>query len=142
MTLKEDFAPAWHEIGLTLSQAASPNDDGPRREAVTKAFDRALALGGDDAESWANLGGLHCRRAHAENGFAAPTLEKALDCHRNASRLSGNSTYPLMNAARVQLLLSAVRQEDLAPVIGRPRQFHHLALFRVRPTAARRGASG
>ncbi|MGW1136412.1 tetratricopeptide repeat-containing protein [Streptomyces zhihengii] len=137
VTLKEDFAPAWREIGLTLSKGGAPGDDGPRYEAATQAFDRALALDGDDPETWANLGGLHRRRARTSDVFDETALEKALVCYRNASRLSGNSTYPLMNTARVQLLLSAVRHEDLTPVVERLRQLHHLALFAVHDSEGR-----
>lgn len=131
--LKEDFAPAWREIGLTLSKRGTSD------EAAVEAFDRAVALDDQDSETWATLGGLHrrlARRGGTQGAFDTALLERSLSCYQKASRLSGNSTYPLMNVARIELLLAGLRRTDTAPALRRFGQLEHLALFAVQDTGS------
>ncbi|MFI2367018.1 hypothetical protein [Streptomyces sp. NPDC018833] len=58
-------------------------------------------------------------------GLDADALERALACYQRASRLSGNSTYPLMNAASVELLLTGLRGGDTGQVVERFAPLHH-----------------
>ena len=119
--LQPGHAPSWRELGTTR---------GALQEAA-EAFARAVQLDDSDAETWATLGGLHRRLARRDDPerFDATELEKALDCYRAAIELGGNDTYPLLNEARVELLLSGVRRTDPAPVFDRFHLLEHLARF-------------
>ncbi|QMU72789.1 tetratricopeptide repeat protein [Streptacidiphilus sp. P02-A3a] len=125
--IKPDLAVGWRQIGVALSQSGSPE-----REAVD-AFDRALALDGRDAETWATQGGLLRRQARKSADEAPDTvlLERSLVCYSRASELTPNKIYPLMNRARVELLLGGLRGEDVSPVVARIHDLEHLARFEV-----------
>ncbi|MBO0517122.1 tetratricopeptide repeat-containing protein [Streptomyces beijiangensis] len=130
--LKDDFAAAWREIGLTLSKRGFSDE-----EAV-RAFDRAVALDGQDSETWATLGGLYrrlARKGGSQGRFETAQLNRALTCYQEAGKLSGNATYPLLNHARIEFLLTGLRGADAAPVLERFRTLEHLARFAVRNTA-------
>ncbi|MEU3917791.1 tetratricopeptide repeat protein [Streptomyces sp. NPDC029004] len=131
--LKEDFAPAWREIGLTLSKRGTSD------ESAVEAFGRAVTLDDQDAETWATLGGLHrrlARKSSRQGAFDRAMLEQSLACYQKASRLSGNSTYPLMNVARLELLLAGLRRTDTTLAVERFRQLEHLARFAVQDTGS------
>ncbi|MEU3342771.1 tetratricopeptide repeat-containing protein [Streptomyces sp. NPDC006668] len=107
--LQPDHAPSWRELGTSRGKR------GALQEAA-EAFARAVQLDAADAETWATLGGLHRRLARRDPPvhFDAVELEKALDCYRAAIELSGNDTYPLLNEARIELLIAVVRGFDAA----------------------------
>lgn len=129
--LKDSFAPAWRELGVTLSKMGASD------EAAIDAFDRAVALDDRDSETWATLGGLHRRLARTEHrpgSFDVIQLERSLSCYKKAGKLSGNKPYPLMNVARLELILAGVRRTDTASVLDRFRQLELLAKFEAQNT--------
>ncbi|MBD0741322.1 tetratricopeptide repeat-containing protein [Streptomyces sp. CBMA152] len=129
--LKDGFAPAWRELGLTLSKMGASD------EAAIEAFDRAVALDDQDSETWATLGGLHrrlARHGRPPGSFDVIQLERSLSCYQRAGLLSGNKPYPLMNVARINLLLAGLRGTDTTPVIQQFRNLELLALFEARST--------
>lgn len=125
--LKPDFAPAWRELGIALGKSGAAD-----AEAID-AFDRALTLDDSDAETWATQGGLlrKLSRGNAAGPFDQALLERALACYRKADRLTPNQLYPLMNLARLELLLAGLRGEDTRPAQARIRDLEHLARYTV-----------
>jgi Flp pilus assembly protein TadD len=93
---------AWRELGVALSKR------GDLDQAVV-ALERAARLNDRDSETWSNLGGALRRLARENDGasFDSETLRRAKDAYDRAAELSGNDTYPLMNAARIGLLATA-----------------------------------
>ena len=125
--LRPDHAPAWRELGTALGKMA-----GSMAEA-TAAFERALALNDHDAETWATQGGMLRRLARTATPGALDEalLDRALTCYRRAAELAPNQLYPLMNAARIELLLAGRRRTSTAPIRARIEQLEHLARFAV-----------
>jgi tetratricopeptide (TPR) repeat protein len=125
--LRPDHAPAWREMGTALGKMS-----GSMAEA-TAAFERALALDDRDAETWATQGGLLRRLARTATPGALDEalLDRALTCYRRAAELAPNQLYPLMNAARIELLLAGRRRTSTAPVLAWIEQLEHLARFAV-----------
>ncbi|WP_097922044.1 tetratricopeptide repeat protein [Streptomyces sp. wa1063] len=129
--LKAGFAPAWRELGVTLSKMGASD------EAAIDAFDQAVSLDDHDSETWATLGGLHRRRARNERrpgSFDIAQLERSLTCYLKSGKLSGNNLYPLMNVARLELLLAGARKADTGPAIDRFKQLELLARFEAQNT--------
>lgn len=114
IALKDDHAPAWRELGMTLGKAGTADED------AVLAFDRALALDGRDAETWATQGGLFRRlaRRRTPGSIDVATLERALACYERANDILPKNLYSLMNAARVTLLLAGLRGSDTAPSLA------------------------
>ncbi|MEU6021936.1 tetratricopeptide repeat-containing protein [Micromonospora sp. NPDC047134] len=125
--LRPDHAPAWRELGTALGKMS-----GSMIEA-TAAFERALALDDSDAETWATQGGLLRRLARTTTPGALDEslLDRALTCYRRAAELAPNQLYPLMNAARIELLLAGCRRTNTAPVRAKIENIEYLARFAV-----------
>ncbi|MFF7987358.1 tetratricopeptide repeat-containing protein [Streptomyces sp. NPDC007901] len=128
--LRADHAPSWRELGTTRSKRGALQD-------AADAFAHAVEIDDSDGETWATLGGLHRRLARRDppEQFDPAELERALACYRRASALSGNDTYPRLNEARVQLLLSGVHGTDPSPALDYFRRLEHLARFAVEDAA-------
>jgi tetratricopeptide (TPR) repeat protein len=126
--LKDDWADGWRELGVALSKSGQLTD-------AAKAFRSAVELDGSDAETWAALGGLHRRMARSagDSAFDWEMLRESRDSYHRASQLLGNDTYSLVNEARVDLLLSAVKPPNRPPVINRLRKLENLARFEAYP---------
>lgn len=124
--LKADFAEAWRELGLALSKSGQLGD-------AEAAFNQATELAPADAEAWSNLGGLRRRIARAPGGGKPDwvKLRESLSAYQRACEIVGNDTYPLVNVARLDLLLSAhwpgTRQAALASL----HRLSHLARFQA-----------
>jgi tetratricopeptide (TPR) repeat protein len=122
--LKADFAEGWRELGMALSKSGE-------LERAEAAFNRAAELNHSDAETWSNLGGLRRRLARSPEGTKLDwaMLRDARSAYQRACEIVGNDTYPLVNVARLDLLLSAhwpgTRQASLA----RMHTLRHLARF-------------
>jgi tetratricopeptide (TPR) repeat protein len=126
--LSEDSAEGWRELGVALSKGDSLED-------AAEAFRRALQLDDADGETWAALGGLRRRLARSPEGggFHWGMLREARDAYHRASELLGNDTYPLVNEARISLLLTAVEPSTRQAVLNRMRTLQHLARFQAYP---------
>jgi len=117
--LDQDNPTAWRELGVAHSK------NGDLDQAVT-ALERAARLDERDAETWSNLGGA-LRRAARQDGtarFDLLKLQRAKDAYDRAAKLSGNDTYPLMNAARIgdsRRRTERVRRPPPANRVRRPR---------------------
>jgi len=122
--LKADFAEGWRELGLALSKSGE-------LARAEEAFNRATELDPADAETWSNLGGLRRRlaRSPADGKLDWAKLREARSAYQHACEIVGNDTYPLVNVARLDLLLSAhwpgTRQAALASL----HRLRHLARF-------------
>jgi tetratricopeptide (TPR) repeat protein len=125
--LRPDLAPAWRELGTALGKMSASMDE------ATAAFERALALDDRDAETWATQGGLLRRLARGATPGALneALLNRALHCYRRAGEIAPNQLYPLMNAARIELLLAGLRRTSTVPARVRIEQLEHLARFAV-----------
>jgi tetratricopeptide (TPR) repeat protein len=125
--LRPDFAPIWRELGTALGKMSASIHE------ATAAFERALYLDDRDAETWATQGGLLRRMARAATPgtLDESLLDRALTCYRRAAEISPNQLYPLLNAARIELLLAGLRRTSTAPVRTRIEQLEHLARFAV-----------
>jgi tetratricopeptide (TPR) repeat protein len=126
--LNEDSAEGWRELGIALSKSDHLAD-------AAAAFRRAVQLDGNDGETWATLGGLRRRlaRSSAGSSFDWEMLRESRDAYHRASQLLGNDTYPLVNEARVNLLLSAVEPGTRQAVLSRLRNLEYLARFQAYP---------
>ncbi|MBW8482054.1 tetratricopeptide repeat protein [Actinomadura parmotrematis] len=124
--LDDGQAPVWRELGLVLGRIGRAYG-----EAI-ESFDRALALDGEDAETWSIQGGMLRRQARQETaGLNAALLERARESYRQAARLEPNTLYPLMNAARIDLLLAGLRGTDTSAAADAFRDLEHLARYTV-----------
>jgi tetratricopeptide (TPR) repeat protein len=126
--LNKDSAEGWRELGVALSNG------GDLAEAA-EALRRAVQLDSSDGETWATLGGLRRRLARppAGSAFHWGMLRESRDAYRRASQLLGNDTYPLVNEARVNLLLSAVEPDTRQATLNRLRNLELLARFLAYP---------
>jgi tetratricopeptide (TPR) repeat protein len=122
--LRDDMAVGWRELGVTYSKSGDV-------ERAARAFGRAVALDERDGEAWATLGGLQRRRARggSPGSFDWELLQEAREAYQKAGQLSGNDTYPLMNVARIDLLLSKVQPDKRPAALGQLRKLEHLARF-------------
>lgn len=127
VSLDASSAPGWRELGVALSKSGQPD----QLTAAITAFEHAVQLDPGDAEVWSNLGGLRRRLARTSPGpvFDWAMLREARDAYRHASRLLGNDTYPLVNAARIDLLLSAENPPTRAAALAELNKLELLARF-------------
>jgi len=126
--LNEDWADGWRELGVALSMSDHLAD-------AAEAFRQAVQLDDGDGETWATLGGLRRRlaRPSAGSAFDWEMLRESRDAYHRASQLLGNNTYPMVNEARVNLLLSAVEPGTRQAVVSRLHNLEHLARFVAYP---------
>jgi tetratricopeptide (TPR) repeat protein len=104
--LRPESSPAWRELGVALSK-------GGRLAEAADALREAVRIDPNDHDTWSTLGGLLRRQARRGGGsFDAALLRQALDSYRKATALAGNDTYPRLNEARIQLLLSVDSPAD------------------------------
>lgn len=99
-----DFAPALAALGLTLRKKAARMDEhDTQREIMMDQAKHALitalqlqpSLVDEDGESWyGSLGGWYMRNGNSE---------KAIECYEKAARVTPNSSYPLVNLARLYM---------------------------------------
>jgi Flp pilus assembly protein TadD len=129
--LDANLAGAWRELGVALSK------DGRPREAID-ALHTATRQDSNDGEAFANLGGAYRRLARSSGSdgrpFNAELLREARHAYQRASRLSGNDTYPLLNVAGIDLLLSQGDPTARDRALDRYRELEHLARFAVADT--------
>lgn len=126
--LNEDSAEAWRELGTAFS-------GGGQLAEAAEAFHRSVRLDDGDGQAWAALGGLRRRLARSAEGppFHWGMLREARYAYQRASQLLGVDTYPLVNEARVNLLLLAVEPGNRAAVLSRLRNLSNLARFQAYP---------
>jgi tetratricopeptide (TPR) repeat protein len=122
--LRPDFANGWRELGLALSKSG-------QLAAAEAAFDRATELNPADAQTWSNLGGLRRRQARSSEGGTLDwaKLREARSAYQRACEIVGNDTYPLVNVARLDLLLSAHWPGTRQAALGSLHRLQHLARF-------------
>jgi len=130
VSLDPASALGWRELEVALSKSGQLEQ---LSDAVA-AFQHAVERNPDDAETWSNLGGLRRRlaRTSAASAFDWAMLREARDAYRHASRLLGNDTYSLVNAARIDLLLSAAEPGKRDAALAELRKLGFLARFEVR----------
>src|SRR5262249_716033 len=126
--LNESLPEGWRELGVAFSKIDKLGE-------AAEAYRRALELNNHDGRTWATLGGLRRRlaRSPGDSSFDWDMLRESRDAYHHASQLLGNDTYPLVNEARVNLLLSAIEPETRPAVLGRLRSLEHLARFEAYP---------
>ena len=126
--LDPNLAPAWRELGIALSKGGDP------QEAVV-ALRQATYLNPNDTEAHSTLGGAYRRlaRSSAAGGhlFNWELLRAAKQAYERAVELSGNDTYPMLNAASINLLLSKVDPGTLPDALKRYDDLKLLARFAV-----------
>lgn len=132
--LKADYAKGWRELGVALSKSGELGD-------AASAFKRATELDPADAETWSTLGGLRRRLARSPDGTKLDwaMLRDARSAYQRACELVGNDTYPLVNVARLDLLLSAVAPNTRAAALAKLSRLQYLARFEAE-TAKEPGA--
>jgi tetratricopeptide (TPR) repeat protein len=93
----------WRELGTALSKAGQP-------EAALRALERSVDLDPSDFEALSVLGGAQRRLAlrTAPDGIDWQLLRSARDHYEKASRISPRDTYPLLNVARLDMLLGRI----------------------------------
>lgn len=132
--LKADYARGWRELGVALSKCGE-------LDSAVSAFRRATELDPADAETWSTLGGLRRRLARSPDGTKLDwaMLREARSAYQRACELVGNDTYPLVNVARLDLLLSARTPSVRPAALARLRTLQYLARFEAE-TARQPGA--
>ncbi len=129
--LRDDLPEAWTELGIALSRLGD-------LEEASVAYERALALDDSSAEVWATLGGLRRRLARRVEGqMDWQMLKSAREAYARAAMLSGNDTYPRLNLARIELLLTHQSPESRAGVIKQFENLVFLATFAVEESGGR-----
>jgi tetratricopeptide (TPR) repeat protein len=91
----------WRELGVALSKSGRPEEAIPQLE-------RAIDLDPSDFDAVSALGGARRRLALAQAPVRVDwdLLRAARDSYERASKLAPRDTYPLLNVARLDLLLS------------------------------------
>jgi tetratricopeptide (TPR) repeat protein len=122
--LKPDDATGWRELGVALSKFG-------QLDRAATAFRRATDLDAEDAKTWSTLGGLLRRQARSDRpgAFDWTIMREAVEAYRKASAISGNDTYPLINEARIRLLLSTEDPEDRPGALENLANLEHLARY-------------
>ncbi|WP_261568329.1 tetratricopeptide repeat protein [Frankia gtarii] len=105
ITIRPDSDDAWRELGVSQSKSEII-------EEAINSLKRAIELNSNDSEAWSNLGGAYRRKALAVDPLDRSALEESRDSYKRASMLSRYALYPLMNIARVQLLIDAAAGRD------------------------------
>jgi tetratricopeptide (TPR) repeat protein len=126
--LKEDWPEGWRELGVAFSKSGRLADS-------AAAFRRAVELDGSDGQTWATLGGLQRRMARSakDSTFDWEMLRESRESYHRSGQLLGNDTYPLVNEARVDLLLSAIEPAIRPAAVNRLRKLQNLARFEAYP---------
>jgi tetratricopeptide (TPR) repeat protein len=106
-------ATGWQELGVTQSQHGSLD------EAV-ESLKQAIAVDPTSDEAYSNLGGVYRRKSRSGdpvNPLDPVMLRMALEAYQKAAQIKARDTYPLLNVAKLDLLLArddaALRQEAL-----------------------------
>lgn len=122
--LKADYAEGWRELGVALSKSGQLED-------AASAFKRATELDPANAETWSTLGGMRRRLARSRDGAKLDwaMLREARSAYLRACELVGNDTYPLVNVARLDLLLSAVAPNTREAALATLSRLQYLARF-------------
>jgi tetratricopeptide (TPR) repeat protein len=127
VSIREDFAQAWRELGTTQSKASELGTTQRKAELLADAersFRRAVEIDPEDYSTWSTLAGLLRRRARRGKGeFDQSLLRESLRAYQRASRLNAADTYPKVNEAKVRLLLSAGAPADRETAVA---AFHRL----------------
>jgi tetratricopeptide (TPR) repeat protein len=101
--LRPDCAPCHRELGVALSKAG-------QLDAAADALRAALELEPKDYEALSVLGGVYRKLGmrDAPGEFHWGSLREARNCYERAGEINEHDTYPLLNVARIDLLLSKV----------------------------------
>jgi tetratricopeptide (TPR) repeat protein len=105
ISLRPESGDAWRELGITQSNVG-------RASNAVDSLRRAVDLDPADALGWSGLGGAYRRLALERGAPDRAVLELGLSAYERASSLNENDTYPLLNAARVRLLLARAGSGD------------------------------
>lgn len=99
--LSPDVGGYRRELGVALSKSGRPSDAVP-------ALQRAVELDPADYDALSALGGAQRRLALAggPDAIDGKRLEAARDSYDRAAAISPRDTYPLLNVARIDMLLS------------------------------------
>lgn len=121
--LEPSSAPAWRQLGVAQSRHGV-------LDAAVVSIRRAVALDRNDAEAYSVLGGIYRRMARRHydgtGQYDAVTLRQARDAYADAAKIDKRNTYPLMNVARLDLLLAG---NDEAKRVEALRRFEELEDF-------------
>jgi tetratricopeptide (TPR) repeat protein len=101
-------------LGVLLSRWGEKIKDRDKIERAVAEFETALGIDGSDADVQASLGGAMRRLAiWRGTGFVdIAGLLRAQMCYDRATQISnGNNPYPLLNSARIEMLLAAASDE-------------------------------
>lgn len=122
--LKADYAEGWRELGVALSKSG-------QLDGAASAFKQATELDPDDAETWSTLGGLRRRlaRSPVDTKLNWAMLRDARVAYQRACELVGNDTYPRVNVAMLDLLLSAVAPSTRQAALASLGRLRHLARY-------------
>nr|WP_221373872.1 tetratricopeptide repeat protein [Actinoplanes polyasparticus] len=131
--LYPDDADGWRELGV----AASKNGELDRASA---ALNEAVRLNPADGEAWSNLGGMERRRARTSTPgvFLGERLTEAMNAYHHAAKIRENDTYPLMNEARIKLLLGANDDRLRAEALDSLAKLELLARYQVQSSSPER----
>jgi len=103
------------DFGIFLSRWGEEPPDQAKIQQGIQALGNALEIDDADADTQAALGGAMRRLAmwQAPRHVDVDKLEEAQKCYDRAARLSnGNDPYPLLNSARIELLLAGLGDKN------------------------------
>jgi tetratricopeptide (TPR) repeat protein len=121
-----EVAHYWRELGIALSKSGDP------RQAL-HAYERSIALDPSDFDATSALGGAKRRiaLARAPGHVDWDLLRAAQTEYAKASKLKPRDSYPLLNIARIDLLLSQVDTQHMDAAMARFRKALPLCQFEM-----------
>jgi len=119
-------ANSWRQLGVAQSRSGE-------WEKAIESLRKAINLNPSDADAWSILGGVYRRMARDSfertGQYDWATLHLARDAYGQAGQIKHRDTYPLLNVARLDLLLSQGNSAAQAKALERFRTLEHLARF-------------
>lgn len=121
-------ADSWRQLSAVYSRTGE-------LDKAIEALQKAINLTPSDAEAWSVLGGVYRRQAREffdrTGQYDWETFRLARNAYDQAGKLNQRDTYPLLNVARLDLLLSQGDAAAQAKAIEQFRNLEHLAWFAV-----------
>ncbi|MDH2425062.1 tetratricopeptide repeat protein [Sphaerisporangium sp. TRM90804] len=126
VSLVPDDGPAWRELGVAQSRSQKLDD-------AIESFERAVAIDPSDADALSSLGGVFRRKSRNFYDRTGDqdwvTLRDAREAYARAEKINSKDTYPLINVAKLDLLLSRGEPDGQASALARFQDLEDLTRY-------------
>ncbi|MFD0741973.1 tetratricopeptide repeat protein [Phytohabitans flavus] len=126
--LNPEDAHIWQELGVTQSQ------HGDLDEAI-ESLKQALSVDPTSAEAHSNLGGVYRRKSRSDDPakpLDTAMLRLARDAYQESAKINARDTYPLLNVAKLDLLLAGQDADHRHKALETYRTLEDLARYTAR----------